>query len=630
MATDIIARGMAAKSNMDVETHTNNNDIHVTASDKSNWDSKLDKNQGSENSGKVLGPNANGEVVPLNGYGFEYDEETKMLKYGTDPTTNLNQGIGLDDTLSKRGYAADAGAVGELKEDLSDVENLLVIETVGVNLFDGDFDESGYFNASGDQASSNLKRTSKYYPIEGKRYGVLCGYLSETVDTFTVFFYDADKNYIPSSAITFNNVTIKQNVIPDNAMYFRVYTRVSYTGNVTLSLTDVNTYVPYERVKKVKDKCISVENLDDDLQGIIKKDLGEKHTFIDGVSSDVLVGLYVLDNSYKPYRIVASAGQYRIGFKNASGTAIINGEDVASEYYSDKIQKFVDIHTNKVIAYYMLHYTGANYSVQSDTTYNCTSNAYSLDNNNPIIKEYFDREENLVLIGDSLFGLYGKNILESELATISDKKVYNCGFGGCRMAYSGDGTGTYDRLSFVNVADCIANEDFTSMESSMSKNQAYPYRLASLQEVDFTKPTTIFIDYVNNDITSDIPIGDVWGYGAEYNKQTLLGAFNYGISQILTKYPHIRIVQFTPAWRFINDISPSEYVNGISKHISEYRDAIINNADVCGISVFDYYRNGGRNKYNVGEYQADATHYNANGYVKFAELLKKVDESYLG
>ena len=72
-----------------------------------------------------------------------------------------------------------------------------------------------------------------------------------------------------------------------------------------------------------------------------------------------------------------------------------------------------------------------------------------------------------------------------------------------------------------------------------------------------------------------------------------------------------------------------EYVNGISKHISDYREAIINNADVCGISVFDYYRNGGRNKYNVGEHQADATHYNVNGYVKFAELLKKVDESCL-
>ena len=112
----------------DIESHTNNNDIHVTASDKSNWNNKLDKNQGTENSGKVLGTNANGEVIPLNGYGFEYDEETKMLKYGTDPTSNLNQGIGLDDTLSKRGYAADAGAVGELKEDLNKFTNLNPVE----------------------------------------------------------------------------------------------------------------------------------------------------------------------------------------------------------------------------------------------------------------------------------------------------------------------------------------------------------------------------------------------------------------------------------------------------------------------------------------------------------------------
>ena len=40
MATDIIARGMASKSGGDVKAHTDNNDIHVTASDKSNWNNK--------------------------------------------------------------------------------------------------------------------------------------------------------------------------------------------------------------------------------------------------------------------------------------------------------------------------------------------------------------------------------------------------------------------------------------------------------------------------------------------------------------------------------------------------------------------------------------------------------------
>ena len=40
MATDTIARGMIEDSNINVETHTNNNDIHVTASDKSTWNNK--------------------------------------------------------------------------------------------------------------------------------------------------------------------------------------------------------------------------------------------------------------------------------------------------------------------------------------------------------------------------------------------------------------------------------------------------------------------------------------------------------------------------------------------------------------------------------------------------------------
>ena len=160
-------------------------------------------------------------------------------------------------------------------------------------------------------------------------------------------------------------------------------------------------------------------------------------------------------------------------------------------------------------------------------------------------------------------------------------------------------------------------------------NQAYPYRLASLKEIDFTKPTTILVDYVNNDITGNIPVGDIWEDVESYNKQTFLGAFNYGLKTILEKYPHIRIVQFTPAWRFINNASPSDYVNDISKHISDYRNAIIENADACGVSVFDYFRYGGRNKYNIGQYQSDPTHYNVDGYVKFAKILDRVDKSYL-
>lgn len=85
---------------------------------------KLDKNQGSENSGKIAGINESGDIVPMFPVGVEYNEETNCLEFGSDQGMKLNQGIGLDGTLTKTGFAADAGVTGKeinsLKESLSE------------------------------------------------------------------------------------------------------------------------------------------------------------------------------------------------------------------------------------------------------------------------------------------------------------------------------------------------------------------------------------------------------------------------------------------------------------------------------------------------------------------------------
>lgn len=84
---------------------------------------KLNKNQGSENSGKITGINESGDIVPMFPVSVDYNEETNCLEFGSDQKMELNKGINLDSTLTKTGYAADAGAVGEitnsLKEDIS-------------------------------------------------------------------------------------------------------------------------------------------------------------------------------------------------------------------------------------------------------------------------------------------------------------------------------------------------------------------------------------------------------------------------------------------------------------------------------------------------------------------------------
>ena len=94
---------------------------------------KLNKNQGSENSGKIAGINESGDIVPIFPVGVDYNSETNCLEFGSDQKMELNQGIGLDSTLTKTGFAADAGAVGEitnsLKEDIDDIESKFEIET---------------------------------------------------------------------------------------------------------------------------------------------------------------------------------------------------------------------------------------------------------------------------------------------------------------------------------------------------------------------------------------------------------------------------------------------------------------------------------------------------------------------
>jgi hypothetical protein len=319
--------------------------------------------------------------------------------------------------------------------------------------------------------------------------------------------------------------------------------------------------------------------------------------------------------------------------KDANGNIRVNGQDADYKFYSDKIQRFVDPTTGKIVAYYILHYTGTDYSTDSSSL-TFTDYATSLDYS-PILKEYMNREENLVLIGDSIFGYYNLNVLEANIASMSKKKVYNCGFGGCKMAWrTADGSNQYDPFSFVSVIDAICAGSYSAQRSNMGLNQGYSYAVANLEAIDWTKPTTIFVNYVNNDITSDTQIGDLWEYtdtDADFNKQSVLGAFNYGLKTLLAEHPQIRVVQFTSVYRKLgtSSLPPYVYENGINLKASDYDEAIKENANRLGISVYDLHKYVGRNWYNIGYYQQDDSHYNAKGFALFAKVLNALDESFI-
>lgn len=521
-------------------------------------------------------------------------------------------------------------AVHLLKEDVATLVtdmDAVVEEVAGMNLFDGNFDESGYFDASGNKASSNFKRTSKYYPIYGTSNGYLYGYLSATTDTFVVYFYDSAKAYVDGGFI--NNANTGIIAIPASAKYFRVYTRASFSGNVTLALESVSSYIPYELIPAVKNNIIGEKNLTASLQTRIG--YYEPPIFVNGIKRGALIGLYMVDSTYTPYGVSITESDYRLKLKDGNGNIRVNGENVSPQYYSDKIQRFVDPTTGAIVAYYVLHYDGTNYALDSNSL-TLASSATSLEDNY-LISEYLNREENLVLIGDSIFGYQSKNVLEAVLATMSDKQVFNCAFGGCQMAWrTADGSNAYDPFSFVSVADAIVADDFSSQLSGMELNQGYPYRVASLRSIDWTKPTTILINYVNNDITGNIPIGDVWDYtDTSFNKQSVLGAFNYGLKELLETYPHIRVIELTSAWRKMgnDNLPPYAYTNTLGKSPIDYDNAIKENAERQGIAVYDYFKYGGRNWYNAGYYQVDNSHFNEKGFNLLAKVLDAVDRSFI-
>lgn len=129
--------------------------------------SKLDKNQGSENSGKIAGINESGDIVPMFPVSVDYNEETNCLEFGSDQKMELNKGINIDSTLTKTGYAADAGTVGEitnsLKEDIDNVED--VLDIIHYQIFDDYLYHNYYLEKNGQYTQADGWNVTKLYPV---------------------------------------------------------------------------------------------------------------------------------------------------------------------------------------------------------------------------------------------------------------------------------------------------------------------------------------------------------------------------------------------------------------------------------------------------------------------------------
>lgn len=175
----------------------------------------------------------------------------------------------------------------------------------------------------------------------------------------------------------------------------------------------------------------------------------------------------------------------------------------------------------------------------------------------------------IVNFGDSIFGNKRPPYdISTYIANETGATVYNCGFGGCRMAtHDYSRRDTWGQFSMFELADAIADDDWTGQDAAIadttwSERPAYfAETLALLKSIDFSEVDIVTIAYGTNDFTAAVTLDN-----ANDNKDTstFAGALRYSIETLLTAYPNLRIVCCGQTYRWWD--SSGEFVDDSNDH----------------------------------------------------------------
>lgn len=198
--------------------------------------SKLDKNQGAENNGKILGIGEYGLVVPI--------EKPSGV-------------VDLDTTLTSPDKAAPANLVGGLKENLNILRDIKVDGIKSSNLFNKNTNTDGYYvSYEGLSPNTNFSASDFIKVEKGSVYSLT--YVTNSR------FYNKEKE-------TIGTITETPFTVPENAAYIRVSMNVKDKDTFMLIKGSVlpSKYIPYGTV-------LSIKSFDDDLIEKLKTELDVK------------------------------------------------------------------------------------------------------------------------------------------------------------------------------------------------------------------------------------------------------------------------------------------------------------------------------------------------------------------
>lgn len=216
------------------------------------------------------------------------------------------------------------------------------------------------------------------------------------------------------------------------------------------------------------------------------------------------------------------------------------------------------------------------------------------------------------------------SIMAKELNT----PIYNGGVGGARLS-AGD-------CSFVEVVNSIVNNSWTTFNTHLNTLISGNANMRSaivqynkIQALDFDDVDFLLIAYGTNDWTAGRTLDNT---NNPLDTNTICGALRYGVSQLLTNYPQLKIYVFTPCYRdhlgTNQDQTSDTYTNPTSGlKLTDVCDAIAETCKELHIPCKNMYYDSCLNQYTRDEYLSDYVHRNAKGYELMGKQYAKFVDS---
>lgn len=238
--------------------------------------------------------------------------------------------------------------------------------------------------------------------------------------------------------------------------------------------------------------------------------------------------------------------------------------------------------------------------------------------------------------GDSImegFGVLTPNKLPTEdcisvMSKYLNTPIYNGGIGGAKLS-SGN-------CSFVEIVDSLISGEWTNFDTNLNELINNNANMTSaiiqynkIKSLDFSKVDFLAIAYGTNDWTAGRRLENI---DNPMDKYTICGALRYCVSNLLTKYPQLKLYVFTPCYRdhlgTKQDETSDTFINPTSNlKLTDVCDGIENTCKELHIPCKNMYYDSNLNKYTRNEYLSDYVHRNAKGYELMGKQYAKFVDS---